>query len=114
MNNDPVFMRIEELRIQQKVSQAELISQLGMARGTYFHWKLGDNLSYYSHIGDISKILRVSSGFLIDGPEPAPEEAMTPADEDDFEMEELIQLFHKLDPDNQMAFMTLLRSLCNS
>jgi len=112
MNNDSVFLRIEELRKQQKVSQAELISRLGMARGTYFHWKSGDNLSYYSHIGEISKILHVSSGFLIDG--STLEEPILPADKDIFEVEELMQLFHKLSPDNQRAFMTILRALCNS
>ncbi len=114
MNTDSVFMRIEELRKKQKVSQAELISQLGMARGTYFHWKSGDNLSYYSRISDISKILQVSSGFLIDGPEPAPDEATPPVDEEDFDDKELVQLFHKLGSDNQKAFITLLRALCNS
>ena len=110
MNNDPVFIRIDELRKQQKVTQTELINQLGMARGTYFHWKSGNSLSYYAHISDISKILSVPSGYLIDGAISISQEAHSsvPLLDD----KELVQLFHKLDSDNQKAFITILRSLC--
>lgn len=112
MNNDPVFLRIEELRKQKKVTQTELISRLGMARGTYFHWKHGDNLSYHARISDISKILQVSSGLLIDGPGLSPEDTIPNDDANLFDEEELVQIFHKLDSDKQKAFMTILRALC--
>ena len=82
-----------------------------MARGTYFHWKSGNSLSYYSHISDISKILSVPSGYLIDGAVSISSTPL-PDDKELLDDKELVQLFHKLDLDNQKAFITLLRSLC--
>ena len=67
MNNDPVFVRINTLLVDQGRMQKDLISYLGMAKNTYTQWKAGACRSYGSHLLEISKFLNVSLNFLAEG-----------------------------------------------
>lgn len=67
MNNDPVFVRINTLLVDQGKMQKDLISYLGMARGTYSQWKSAHCLSYRTHLAEIAKYFDVPVSFLIEG-----------------------------------------------
>ncbi len=67
MNNDPVFVRINTLLVDQGKMQKDLISYLGMARGTYSQWKSARCLSYRTHLAEIAKYFDVPVSFLIEG-----------------------------------------------
>ena len=51
--------RLDELLRQQGKTQKELIQFLGLCRGTYTHWKKGNNRSYIRHIAQIAQFFQM-------------------------------------------------------
>lgn len=110
MNQDPIFIRINSLLEARKVMQKDLISAIGMSKGTYTQWKLGTCASYKSHLPEISKFFNVSISYLADGidKEIATDtvvEVLT-----NHEMK-IMQMFRKTKPETQKSIFDLLNSI---
>ncbi len=66
-NDDAVLQRISETLKKRGKYNKDLISFLGLSKGTYSNWKRKLSNSYLSHIEDIASYLGVSVEYLITG-----------------------------------------------
>ena len=67
MKMDDTFERICTLMKEMKIQDQEMISFLGLSKGTFANWRRNNGRSYYEHIDKIADRLGVSIDFLIRG-----------------------------------------------
>ncbi|MBQ8092005.1 MAG: hypothetical protein IJ242_00285 [Clostridia bacterium] len=112
MNNDQVFLRINQLLVEQGKMQKDLIEHLGMERNTYTRWKRAENFSYRSHLMAISDFLQVPVAYLSGGKKGVTSGANTEGRETVILSEderELLFSFRMAHPELQKAIMTIIR-----
>ena len=66
-HDEEIFQRIDDLLNRNHVQQKDLISYLGLARGTYSKKKKKKSTSYLSYIGEIAIFFGVNANYLITG-----------------------------------------------
>lgn len=59
-------LRLKELRTNNNLSQAELASILGIARQTYNHYELQENIIPLKHLNNIANHFNVSIDYILD------------------------------------------------
>lgn len=64
---DDTFERICTLMKEQKIQDQELITYLGLSRGTFSNWRRNNGRSYYEHIDIIADRLCVTIDYLVRG-----------------------------------------------
>ena len=67
LNDDPVFLRIDELMHQKDKKQKDLIAYLKIRSTSYTEWRTGISKTYYNHIANISSFLETTPNYLLTG-----------------------------------------------
>ncbi len=93
-NNDPVFMRINDLMEMKRLKQRDLANYLGIKDGTYSNWKNALSFSYNIYLGQICTFLNTTPNYIIWGNERCQESGETPIDK--MTQEELNSYLNKL------------------
>ena len=57
--------RLKELRTAKKLTQKELAFELGVTTPTYTRWENGTREPKYNHLIKLSKLLEVSTDYLL-------------------------------------------------
>lgn len=111
MNNDPIFVRMNNELNKQGRMQKDLIEYLGMGKGTYTQWKIAANQSYRSHLPEIAEYLDISLDYLAGNKDITecvrPESRLVVTNQDEME---LVRLYRKAQPEMKNAIMTLMRA----
>lgn len=59
------FNKIVVLLKEQGKTQKQLMEYLGLGKTAFTGWKIGQNTSYYKHIGKIAEFFDVSADYLL-------------------------------------------------
>ena len=112
MNNDPIFVRMNNELTKQGRMQKDLIEFLGMGKGTYTQWKIAANQSYRSHLPEIAEYLDISLEYLAGSKDNnecvRPKSKLVVTNQDEMD---LVRIYRMAQPEMKNALMTLIRSV---
>ena len=105
---EPTLERILDLLHQQKKTEKELITYLGLANGSATKWKKRNGKSYFKHIKKIATFLGVSTDYLIHGTDVVTNENLT------IQEMNLLRLFRKMDEADRDCLVAVATRFCRS
>ena len=108
-HDEQVFDRINKLLTQKHFTQKDLISYLGLTRGTYTNWSRGKSTTYLSYIEEISTFFGVNANYLITGnPDMKSDVQLYPLTCEELKMLETFRKYSESDRSFIIELMALL------